>query len=67
MITLNGENVHDAEGLNVLELLTREGYPTKLVAVECNGSIIPRNTYESHRFAEGDSVEVVRFVGGGSL
>ncbi len=65
MITLNGNQVPDAEGLNVTELLIREGYPTRLIAVECNGSIVPRNAYESHHFTDGDVVEVVRFVGGG--
>lgn len=65
MIIVNGNNVENAEGLNVLELLQQQGYSTRMVAVECNETIIPRKDYETHRFKDGDTVEVVRFVGGG--
>lgn len=65
MITVNGKPVDDAVGLNVTELLTREDYPTKMIAVECNGEIISRANYENYRFKDGDCIEVVRFVGGG--
>ncbi|MGN0151897.1 MAG: sulfur carrier protein ThiS [Wujia sp.] len=65
MITLNGSNCPQANGMNVIDLLKQEGYPTRLIAVECNGQIIPKNEYENHRFSDGDTIEVVRFVGGG--
>lgn len=65
MITLNGNEIEDASGLNVTQLLTRENYPTKLIAVECNGMIVPRSNFEHHCFCDGDIIEVVRFVGGG--
>lgn len=65
MLTVNGTPVDDAEGSNVTELLSKEGYPTKMIAVECNGEIIPRSKYEDYHFKDGDCVEVVRFVGGG--
>jgi thiamine biosynthesis protein ThiS len=35
------------------------------VAVEMNRVILPREAYGSTRLAEGDSLEIVHFVGGG--
>lgn len=65
MIIVNGTDCPQAAGLNVTELLEQEGYPSKSVAVECNGNIIPKSDYANHRFSDGDVIEVVRFVGGG--
>ncbi len=65
MIIINGEKVDNVEGLNVIQLLEHEGYPTRMIAVEVNGEIIPRKDYETHHFKDGDTIEVVRFVGGG--
>ncbi len=35
------------------------------VAVEVNGTVVPRAQHDTHRLAPGDRVEVVTFVGGG--
>ncbi len=35
------------------------------VAVEVNLSVISRKDYDSFRLSEGDTVEIVNFVGGG--
>lgn len=35
------------------------------VAVELNGDIVPKAQYSDTIFKDGDSVEVVSFVGGG--
>ena len=65
MIQVNGENVRDAEGLTVRELLDKLGYTEKYLAVECDEQIIPRAEFDTFRFEEGNIVEVIRFVGGG--
>lgn len=36
-----------------------------MIAVECNGSIVPKTSYEEKLLEDGDSLEVVSFVGGG--
>ncbi len=64
-MTLNGERVEWSEGMTVGGLLRAEGYGTDRVAVEKNGSIVPRASYEAVSVEENDSIEVVRFVGGG--
>ncbi len=65
MIVINGENVENITGKTVLEYLTESGYDIKRVAVECNGDILPKIRYESTVLQDGDSIEVVSFVGGG--
>ena len=36
-----------------------------MIAVECNKSIIPKIKYGEKKLEDGDSLEVVSFVGGG--
>ena len=35
------------------------------VAVELNGDIVPRSTWQNRSVKDGDKIEVVHFVGGG--
>ncbi len=63
-ITLNGESrrtLADTIAALVLEL---ELTPEK-VAVERNGEIVPRSTLQNAGLADGDTLEIVHFVGGG--
>lgn len=64
MIKVNGEQL-GFDGKTVTELLTEKGYDPKRVAVELNLDILPKSQYESTVLKDGDSVEVVSFVGGG--
>ncbi len=69
-ITLNGEP-HEipaqasAPGPSVVALLVQLELGGQRVAVEVNGEIVPKAEHERHVLADGDSVEVVTFVGGG--
>ena len=63
-ITLNGEAREVEDGLSVASLLAQEGF-TGLVAVERNGEIVPRSTYDSVALTPGDRLEIVHFIGGG--
>ncbi len=65
MVTVNGEQAADAAGKTILDYLTEHGYPGRYVAVECNGEIVPKATFEERVIQDGDTIEVVRFVGGG--
>lgn len=64
MVKINGEEL-TAAGKSVAEYLTESGYDTKRVAVELNSDILPKAQYESTVLSDGDSVEIVSFVGGG--
>ena len=64
MVRINGENL-DVVGKSVAEYLNCAGYDLMRVAVELNGDIVPKAQYADAVFKDGDSVEVVSFVGGG--
>ena len=64
MVRINGENL-DVVGKSVAEYLNSAGYDQMRVAVELNDDIVPKAQYSDTIFKDGDSVEVVSFVGGG--
>ncbi len=64
VVKVNGEDTA-ADGRMLLDYLREAGYVPARIAVERNGEIVPRATYESVRLAAGDVVEIVSFVGGG--
>jgi len=43
------------------------GMKSDRVAVELNRDIVPRDRWSQTQLHEGDSLEIVHFVGGGSL
>lgn len=47
-------------------IIAEVGLQGDRVAVEHNGKIVPRSTWPQTVVAEGDRLEVVHFVGGGS-
>ncbi|EXM38111.1 MAG: sulfur carrier protein ThiS [Ruminococcus sp.] len=64
MVKLNGEQ-RELSGKTVTEMLNENGYDPKRVAVELDLEIVPKSQYDSTLLKDGDSVEVVSFVGGG--
>ena len=46
-------------------LLAAEGFDFGRIAVERNGDIVPKGLYGQTILRDGDTLEVVRFVGGG--
>ena len=64
MVKINGEP-RDVAGKTISECLSMAGYDGRLVAVERNELIVPKAEYETTVLCDGDTVEVVRFVGGG--
>jgi thiamine biosynthesis protein ThiS len=65
-ITLNGEPFELASPMTVSDLLAQLQIDPRRVAVEHNLTVLKRGTFENTRLAEGDEVEIVNFVGGGS-
>lgn len=64
MVKINGINT-DACGVNLAKYLGDNGYSLDKIAVEYNGKILSRSEYQSVILSDGDSVEIVSFVGGG--
>jgi sulfur carrier protein len=65
MVTINGIQKEGYENVCLSDVLSREGYETKRIAVEINGEIVSRTKFEETLVKEGDCMEVVSFVGGG--
>ena len=65
-IRLNGETHEIPESLCIAKLLDHFDLPKDRVAVERNRSIVPKPQWESVSVSQGDELEVVHFVGGGS-
>src|SRR5229473_3411640 len=65
-IRLNGEAREIPAALSIAELLDHFNLPKDFVAVERNRSIVPKQKWETVALAQGDELEVVHFVGGGS-
>jgi sulfur carrier protein len=64
-IEVNGGRRRLAAGCTVADLLAGMEVAGRRVAVERNGSIVPRSAHASTRLAAGDRIEVVIAVGGG--
>jgi thiamine biosynthesis protein ThiS len=64
-ITLNGERYELDRPLSVTDLLARLAIDPRRVAIEHNLAIIRRHTYSDVLVRDGDTVEIVNFVGGG--
>jgi len=63
-ITLNGAP-HRTAALTIADLVRELELAPEKVAVERNGAIVPRSTLADAPLAEGDTLEIVHFVGGG--
>jgi len=65
-IRLNGETHELPAPLSIRQLLEHFDLPKERVAVERNRTIVPKPQWENVAVAQGDELEVVHFVGGGS-
>ena len=63
-ITLNGE-LRRADPGSIADLVRSLELDPAKVAVERNGTIVPRSTLDDAVLADGDALEIVHFVGGG--
>ena len=64
MIIVNGQGI-DEKSLKLSHWLLLNDYDRDLIAVERHGSIIKRSDYDKPVLQDGDTVEIVQFVGGG--
>ena len=64
MVKVNGTAL-DIAGKTIAEYLTTTNYDPKRIAVERNGEIVFKSLYGKTILEDGDSLEVVSFVGGG--
>jgi thiamine biosynthesis protein ThiS len=65
-LKINGEVVEGVSASTVQELLDEMKITAGRVAVEVNLSIVRKADYGQCRLNDGDTVEIVNFVGGGA-
>ncbi|GAB4108671.1 MAG: hypothetical protein Kow001_06870 [Acidobacteriota bacterium] len=66
-IVINGQRREVPDGITVRELLSLLGLKLERVATEVNREIIRKDRWDEFRLQAGDSIEIVHFVGGGSI
>jgi sulfur carrier protein len=65
-LQVNGKPVELERATPLLAYLEELGVNPRAIAVEHNGTIIERTGYETVTLNEGDTIEIVRMVGGGA-
>jgi len=65
-LTVNGESKNFEAPLTVTGLLSQIGLDPAKVAIERNLEIVPKSTYADAALSDGDKLEIVHFIGGGS-
>lgn len=64
MVKINGEE-YDLAGETLSDYLASANYSMAFIAVEINGQIVSKSQIGSVVLRDGDTVEIVSFVGGG--
>ena len=64
-ITVNGEITVCNEGATLLDLILRLGLSPEKIVVERNRDIVPAETFAETALQDGDTLELLQFVGGG--
>ena len=64
-LTVNGKPREAADNATILTFLESNAIDPRIVAVERNGEIVKRERWSAVRLEAGDTLEIVRMVGGG--
>lgn len=65
-ITVNGDSAELNEPMSITAFLEMKGFGGRSVAVAINSVVIRRAEFDETMISNGDTVEIVRPVGGGS-
>jgi thiamine biosynthesis protein ThiS len=65
-LTINGEERAFENITSLSDLVTQLGMKPDRVAIELNRELIRRDRWSETKLSDGDKLEIVHFVGGGS-
>jgi thiamine biosynthesis protein ThiS len=65
-IEINGEEKILPEAMSLVELVSFLNLVPERLAIELNRSVVRKNDWPSTALSDGDRIEIVHFVGGGS-
>jgi len=64
-VRINGKDRELPEATTLLQLLQERGIDPRMVVVEYNREILPRDRYGEITLRDGDTVEIVQMTAGG--
>ena len=64
-IQLNGKKLKIHTNLSVKDLLKKYRLNEDKIAIELNGTILPKQQYKKKKIKNNDKIEIVQFIGGG--
>ncbi|MBN2717293.1 MAG: sulfur carrier protein ThiS [Deltaproteobacteria bacterium] len=64
-ITVNGKANQVDSGTSIVMLLSQYKINSPMTIVEVNGTVIPKDEWESHAVQENDQIEIIQLMGGG--
>ena len=65
-VTVNGQDRSVEEGTSLPDFLTQLGIDGRRIAVAHNGTVLYRDDWPAVTLRDGDRLEIVRMIGGGS-
>jgi len=63
---VNGEDRETAGNASLDDLVGEFSLPKERIAIELNGQVVRRDRWKETVVTDGDRIEIVHFVGGGS-
>ena len=64
-IQLNGKKININKDYSVKDIVIKYRLNEKKIAVELNGTIVPKKSYKIKKIKNNDKIEIVHFIGGG--
>jgi sulfur carrier protein len=65
MITVNGDPLDWRPGMTVADILKIRSFIFRMLAVQVNGQLVPRGTYDKAVVPDGADVQVIHMISGG--
>ena len=64
-LSINGDQRLIDSSYSLMDLLVSLEMTQGHIAVELNGEIIPKSTFQQQQLSDGDKIEIVQAIGGG--
>ncbi len=65
MITVNGEGLEWRQGMTIADILRARNYIFRMIAVQVNGELVKRMSYDKVVVPDGADVQVIHMMSGG--
>jgi sulfur carrier protein len=65
MITVNGERMEWRDGMTVADILKARNYIFRMIAVQVNGELVKRTSYDKAVVPDRADVQVIHMISGG--